>query len=100
MKVFFLSVLFLSLYISLSAQQRQYSTTNEQAIKYYALASNVPVGTIVKITYPSTNKSVYAKVLGELPDMKESAGLALRISDAAAYELGSADSKFSVSVKY
>lgn len=38
MKVFFLSVLFLSLYISLSAQERQYSTTNKEAIKYFSLA--------------------------------------------------------------
>lgn len=38
MKVFFLSVFFLFLFISLSAQERQYSTTNEQAIKHYALA--------------------------------------------------------------
>jgi outer membrane protein OmpA-like peptidoglycan-associated protein len=38
MKVFFLSVLFLSLYVSSFAQERQYSTTNKEAIKYYALA--------------------------------------------------------------
>jgi outer membrane protein OmpA-like peptidoglycan-associated protein len=39
MKVFFLSVLFLLLCVSLSAQQRQYSTTDKQAIKYFALAN-------------------------------------------------------------
>jgi outer membrane protein OmpA-like peptidoglycan-associated protein len=38
MKVFFLSVFFVSFIISLSAQERQYTTTNEQAIKHYALA--------------------------------------------------------------
>ena len=38
MKVFFLSVLFFSLYILSFAQERQYSTTNKEAIKYYALA--------------------------------------------------------------
>ncbi|MDB5143964.1 MAG: OmpA family protein [Mucilaginibacter sp.] len=38
MKVFFLSVLFFSLYISSFAQERQYSTTNKESIKYYALA--------------------------------------------------------------
>jgi len=76
------------------------STSGWKDGKYYALASSVPVGTIIKVTYPSTNKTIYAKVLGEMPDMKESAGLALRISDAAAYELGSPESKFSVEVKY
>lgn len=76
------------------------STSGWNDGKYYALVNNVPVGTIIKVTYPSTNKAIYAKVLGELPDMKESEGLALRISDAAASELGSADSKFSVSFRY
>jgi hypothetical protein len=35
-----------------------------------------------------------------LPEMKESAGLALRISDAAARELGATANKFSVNVIY
>ncbi|HRE50806.1 MAG TPA: LysM peptidoglycan-binding domain-containing protein [Flavitalea sp.] len=68
--------------------------------KYYALMKDVPVGSIIKINFPSTNKEVYAKVLGELPDMKESAGLTLRISDAAAGQLGASGSRFSVSVVY
>ena len=62
--------------------------------------NNVPVGTIIKVGNPSNGKTVYAKVLGNLPDMKESAGLTLRISDAAATELGLASNKFPVSVHY
>lgn len=76
------------------------STSGWNDGKYYALMNNVTVGTIVKITYPHTNKVVFAKVLGELPDMKESAGLALRISDAAASQLGAVSSKFSVEITY
>lgn len=76
------------------------STSGWNDRKYYALMNNVTVGTIVKVVYPSTNKSIYAKVLGELPDMRESAGLTLRISDAAAKELGAVASKFSVQVLY
>jgi hypothetical protein len=68
--------------------------------KYYALMNDVPVGTIVRVNFPSTNKIIYAKVLGTLPDMKESAGLTIRISDAAATELGAGNSKFTVDVKY
>jgi rare lipoprotein A (peptidoglycan hydrolase) len=64
------------------------------------LINNVPVGTIVKITNQGTGKSVYAKVLGQLPDMKESAGLTLRLSNAAAAELGVGDGRFSVGVSY
>lgn len=76
------------------------STSGWKDGKYYALVNNVPVGTIVQVTLPSTGKLVYAKVLGELPEMKENAGLGLRISDAAAYELGTPENKFSVELKY
>jgi LysM repeat protein len=76
------------------------STSGWNDGKYYALMNNVPIGTIVKITFSSTNKSIYAKVLGQLPEMKESTGLTVRLSDAAASELGVANSKFYVDVKY
>lgn len=76
------------------------STSGWKDGKYYALMNNVPVGTIVKITYTSTNKSVFAKVLGQLPDMRESVGLTVRLSDAAAAELGAEMGKFYVDVAY
>jgi LysM repeat protein len=76
------------------------STSGWKDGKYYALMNNVPVGTIVKITYSSTNKSVFAKVLGQLPDMRESVGLTVRLSDAAAAELGAEMGKFYVDVAY
>ena len=76
------------------------STSGWNDGKYYALMNNVPVGTIVRVNFPSTNKIIYAKVLGTLPDMKESAGLTIRISDAAATELGAGNTKFTVDVKY
>jgi hypothetical protein len=75
------------------------STSGWQDGKYYALMNNVPVGTIVKITVQGSEKSVFAKVLGQLPDMKESAGLAIRISNAAAGELGVGE-HFNVDVRY
>jgi LysM repeat protein len=76
------------------------STSGWKDGKYYALINNVPVGTIVKITYSSTNKSVFAKVLGQMPEMRESVGLTLRLSDAAAAELGAEMGKFYVDVTY
>lgn len=76
------------------------STSGWSDGKYYALINNIPVGTIVKVSFSSTNKSIYAKVLGQLPEMKESQGLLLRISDAAAAELGAEIGKFYVDVKY
>lgn len=76
------------------------STSGWNDGKYYALMNNVPVGTIVKVTFSSTNKSIYAKVLGQLPEMRESMGLTLRLSDAAAAELGTSMNKFYVDVRY
>jgi len=76
------------------------STSGWKDGKYYALMNNVPVGTIVKVTFSSTNKSVFAKVLGQLPEMRESTGLLVRLSDAAASELGADNGKFYVDVKY
>jgi LysM repeat protein len=76
------------------------STSGWQDGKYYALMNNVQVGTIVKVTNPSNHKTVYAKILGQLPDMKESAGLVIRISNAAASELATDQLKFTVEVKY
>ena len=76
------------------------STSGWKDGKYYALMNNVPVGTIVKVTYTSSNKTVFAKVLGQLPDMRESSGLTLRLSDAAAAELGAEMGKFYVDISY
>ena len=76
------------------------SSSGWQDGKYYALMNNVAVGTIVKIRLSSTNKSVYAKILGSLPDMKESVGLTIRLSNAAVAELGGSDARFNVEVHY
>ena len=77
------------------------SSSGWQDGKYYALMNNVAVGTIIKVSDASTGKSVYAKVLGQLPAMKESAGLIVRLSNAAAAELGEGDAaRFNVSVNY
>lgn len=76
------------------------STSGWKDGKYYALMDNVAVGTIVLVTNRTTNRSVYAKVLGNLSDIKENAGLIIRISNAAAAELGSGESRFTAEVKY
>jgi LysM repeat protein len=76
------------------------SSSGWQDGKYYALINSVAVGTIVKITDQASGKSVYAKVLGQLPEMKESAGLIIRLSNAAAAELGEGDGRFGVGLSY
>jgi LysM domain len=67
--------------------------------KYYALMNGVPVGTIIRVS-GTNGKTIYAKVLGQLPDMKESNGLLVRISNAASAELALGEGKFPVEIKY
>ena len=67
--------------------------------KYYALMNGISVGSIIRVS-GTNGKTIYAKVLGQLPEMKESAGLLIRISNAASAELGLGEGKFPVEVKY
>jgi hypothetical protein len=76
------------------------STSGWQDGKYYALMNNVAIGSIVKVTETASGKSVFVKVLGQLPDMKESVGLTIRISNAAAAEMGQTADRFNVQVSY
>ena len=77
------------------------STSGWKDGKYYVLMNKVTPGTIVKITSVSTNRVVYAKVLGEIPPGKENDGLLIRISNAASAQLQVAEgSKFDVSLVY
>jgi LysM repeat protein len=66
--------------------------------KYYVLMNDVNQGDIVRLT--ANNKTICAKVLGPLPEIKEDNGLLLRVSNAAAAVLGIEDTKFSVTVNY
>lgn len=69
--------------------------------KYYALMDGVDPGTVIKVTNPSNNKSVYAKVLGGMKGIRQNQGLDLRISDAASSQLNITDGgKFIVKVDY
>jgi hypothetical protein len=63
------------------------STSGWNDGKYYALMTNITPGTIVKVTNTINNRSIYAKVLGEIPTGRESEGLIIRVSNAAAAEL-------------
>ncbi|MEP7144941.1 MAG: LysM peptidoglycan-binding domain-containing protein [Ferruginibacter sp.] len=76
------------------------STSGWEDGKYYCLHNTSSPGTIVKITSTSTGKSIYAKVLDIIPDIKQNSGLLVRISNAAAEELGAGDAKFDCSLSY
>lgn len=67
--------------------------------KYYVLMNDMVPGTIVRITGPN-NKSICAKVLGALPEMKENKTLLVRMSNATASALHISDASFQVQVSY
>jgi LysM repeat protein len=77
------------------------TTSGWQDKKYYLLMDNVEPGTIVKITNPANNKSVYAKVLYGMEGIRQNLGYDIRISNAAATALDIAEQdKFVVKVNY
>ncbi|MCO5235502.1 MAG: LysM peptidoglycan-binding domain-containing protein [Chitinophagaceae bacterium] len=78
------------------------STSGWQDAKYYALMNNITPGTIVRITNTNNNRTIFAKVLGELPPGKENEGLLIRISNSGAAELriNDRDPQFSAQVAY
>jgi hypothetical protein len=67
--------------------------------KYYILADNINPGTIVKLT-ADNGKSVYAKVLWNMGDLKENNGVNFRVSNATAAALNENASSFKLTVYY
>jgi LysM repeat protein len=76
------------------------TTSGWQDGKYYCFHNTAEPGTIIKVTNNANGRSVYAKVLDAIPDIKQNSGLLLRISNSAADELGVSDNKFDCSVSY
>ena len=76
------------------------STSGWNDGKYYCLHNTAPAGSIIKITSKNTQKFVYAKVLDVIPDLKQNEGLLIRLSNAAADELGVTAEAFNVTLNY
>ena len=68
--------------------------------KYYCLHNTAAAGSFVKITNTANNKVVYAKVLDLIPDLKQNSGIVIRISNAAASELGVSGNSFDCTLSY
>ena len=85
---------------NLSGEAKIFKTaTGWKDKKYYILTNEIPSGKVVKVFSP-TGKSVYAKVLWKLDNLRINEGLSFRISDAAASVLGVKESKFNLTVEY
>lgn len=76
------------------------STSGWQDEKYYCLNNEAAPGSIVKVTDQASGKSVYAKVLDAIPDIKQNSGLVVIISNSAADRLGKGEEHFNCTVTY
>lgn len=76
------------------------STSGWDDGKYYCLHNAAPAGSYIKITNNATKKSVYAKVLDLIPDLKQNTGIIIRISNAAAAELGAGATNFECTLNF
>ena len=76
------------------------STSGWDNGKFYALMNNVERGTIVRVTNLSNNKVVFAKVLGNICDIKDNAGMVVVLSDAAVAQLGANTDRFTSELSY
>lgn len=76
------------------------STSGWEDGKYYCLHNKATAGSVIKITNLANQKTVYAKVLDVIPDLKQNAKVALVVSNAAAEELGAGENNFECSITY
>jgi LysM repeat protein len=67
---------------------------------YVAFHNTTPRGTIIKVFNSGTNKTIYVKVLGPIPDTKLYANSIIGICDAAKEALGITDNKAWVELSY
>lgn len=56
--------------------------------KFYAMSSDIPAQTFVKVTNVNTQQTIYVKVLGDLPARYKDKGFSLIISSAGGAQLG------------
>lgn len=73
------------------------STSGIEDRKFYILTNNILPGIVVRITTPN-KKSVYARVLGPIPEAYNSEGLLLYMSNSAATALGMKETGFIVNL--
>jgi LysM repeat protein len=68
--------------------------------KFYALHRTASMGTIIKVKNPMTNRSVFVKVVGILPDTGDNHDVLIKMTQSAARRLGILDSRFRVEISY
>lgn len=73
---------------------------NLDGTKSYALHRVAPVGTIIKITNPMTNKSVFAKVVGRFTENETTKDVIIVVTKSCADAIGALDKRFLVNITF
>jgi LysM repeat protein len=73
---------------------------NLDATKMLALHRTAPIGTIIKVTNPMTDRSTFAKVVGKFNENEATRDVIVVVTKAAADLLGALDKRFQVSLAY
>lgn len=68
--------------------------------KYYCLHNTARPGSIIKITNPANQLSVFAKVLDVIPDINQNEGMLVRLSNAATEALGVTTDSFQCTISF
>lgn len=68
--------------------------------KMLVLHRTAPVGTIIKITNPMTNRSTYAKVVGKFTENETTKDVIIVITKAVADAVGALDKRFNCNLNY
>jgi len=73
---------------------------NGETGKMLALHNTAPIGTVVKITNPMTNRTTYAKVVGKFNETSANKDAIIVISKSVASLIGVIDRRFRVNISY
>ncbi len=73
---------------------------NKKETKLYALHRSAPINSIIAVTNPMKKRTVYAKVIGRMPDSVYKENVIIVLSPSAAKLLGAKDGRFYVHLRY
>jgi LysM repeat protein len=73
---------------------------NVDGTKLLVLHRTAPIGTVIKITNPMTDKSTFAKVVGKFTENESTKDVLIVITKAVADLVGALDKRFQVNIDY
>jgi rare lipoprotein A (peptidoglycan hydrolase) len=68
--------------------------------KKLVLHRTAPIGTVIRITNPMTNRTTFAKVVGRFTDNEQTKDVIIVMTKNVAQSLGALDKRFQVSLSY